>query len=111
MVVHLTKTTFGHLSALGTQADLPQPHIDPEPPGFRHPTAHSIIQPSCQRSKITCYGPNCCRIFGRIVTIGISAHFRRVGRIVENPGELFEPKGRNRSFALIPLFLLGRQWL
>jgi hypothetical protein len=38
----------------------------------------------------TCYGPNCCRIFGRIVTVGISAHFLRVGRIVENPGEVVE---------------------
>jgi hypothetical protein len=28
--------------------------------------------------------------FGRIVTVGISAHFQRVGRIFENPGETVE---------------------
>ncbi len=54
-----------------------------------------------------CYGPNCCRIFGRIVTVGISAFFRRAGRIVENPGEVVEVRivtGRMCDyFSLLPL--------
>lgn len=40
----------------------------------------------CQSRGLSCYGPNCDRIFGRTVTVGISCHFRCVGRIVENPG-------------------------
>ena len=36
---------------------------------------------------VRCYGPNCGRIFDRIVTVGIRGEFWLFGRTVENSGE------------------------
>ena len=42
-----------------------------------------------------CYGPNCCRTFGRIETVEIWTSFRCVGRIVANFGaDQYDVAGR-----------------